>query len=182
MSLVVFCCIWVYLYVLQKSDKGQIFCWSIQTALGSGGCLFVLFVCLIDCHHAQKPENCPISDLFNLTPKYFLPLLHYTDLVPPFTDPVPPSTNQYRPTLTQYHRVSTITAMCWSSTTKYQQVSSHTDPVQSYMNQYRSMLTQYHQVSTITAIYWSSTSKYQQVSPHTGPIPSSINQYRLLLT
>ena len=51
----------------------------------------------IDCHHAQKPENCPISDLFNLTPKYFLQLLHYTDLVPPSTHPVPPSTNQCRP-------------------------------------------------------------------------------------
>ena len=84
---------------LHKSDKGQIFHWSSQTALGSGGCLFV------DCHHAQKPENCPISDLFNLTPKYVLALLPFTDLVPPSTDPVPPSTNQYRPKLTQYHHV-----------------------------------------------------------------------------
>ena len=54
---------------LQKSDKGQIFYWSRHTALGSGGCLVV-------CHHAQKHEKSPISDLFNLTPKYFLPLLH----------------------------------------------------------------------------------------------------------
>ena len=60
-----------------------------------------LFDRLIVCHHAQKPENCPSSDLFNLTSKYFLPLLPYTDLVPPSTDPVPPSTNQYRPILTQ---------------------------------------------------------------------------------
>ena len=70
-----------------------------------------LFDRLIVCHHAQKPENCPSSDLFNLTSKYFLPLLPYTDLVPPSTDPVPPSTNQYCPILTQYHHGSTITAL-----------------------------------------------------------------------
>ena len=62
-------------------------------------------------NHAQKPENGPISDLFNLTSKYFLPLLPYTDLVLPSTNPVPPSTNQYRPKLTQYHHVSTITTL-----------------------------------------------------------------------
>ena len=67
-----------------------------------------LFVC---CHHAKKPENGLSSDLFNLTPKYFLPLLPYSDLVPPSTDPVPPSANQYRPILTNYHYVSTITAL-----------------------------------------------------------------------
>ena len=55
----------------------------------------------------KKPQNCPISDFFDLTPKYFLPLLPYTDLVPPSTDPVPPSTNHYGPILTQYHHVST---------------------------------------------------------------------------
>ena len=75
---------------------------QVRRALGSYGCLFVR-------HHAQILEYCPISDLFNLTPKYFLPLLPYTDLVPPSTDPVQPSTNQYRPILTQY-RPNTI--MC----------------------------------------------------------------------
>ena len=54
----------------------------------------------------KKPQNCPISDFFNLTPKYFLPLLPYTDLVPPSTDPVPSYINHYRPTLTQYHHAS----------------------------------------------------------------------------
>ena len=58
-------------------------------------------LCSIDCHHAQKPEKCPILDLFNLTPKYFLPLLPCTDLVPSSTDPVPPSTNQCCSMLTQ---------------------------------------------------------------------------------
>ena len=91
---------------LQKSDRGQIVYWSIQTALGSGSCS--LFVC----HHAQKPESCPISDLFNLIPKYFLPL-------PPSTDPVPPSTNQYRPILTQCHLGPTSTAFYWPSTITY---------------------------------------------------------------
>ena len=72
--------------VLQECDKGQIFYWSIQTCSR----IMRLFV---DCHHAQKPKNRPLSDFFDLTPKNFLPLLPYTDLVPPSTDPVPPSTN-----------------------------------------------------------------------------------------
>ena len=56
--------------------------------------------CLMDCHHAQKPQNCPISDFFDLTPKYFLVFLHYTDLVPPSTDPVPPLVVHQVPTST----------------------------------------------------------------------------------
>ena len=45
-------------------------------------------LCSIDCHHAQKPENCPILDLFNLTPKYFLPLLHLLT-IPNFNSSLP---------------------------------------------------------------------------------------------
>ena len=117
------------LNTLQESDKGQIFYWSIQTCSR----IMRLFV---DCRlwPCSKTSKLPFSDFFDLTPKYFLPLLPYTDLVPPSTDPVPPSTNQYRPKLTQCHHVSTITALYWSSTTKYQQVSPHTDPVPSCIN------------------------------------------------
>ena len=75
---------------------------QFRPALGSGCCLIVTML--------KKPQNCPISDFFDLTPKYFLPQ-PYTDLVPPSTDPVPPSTNQYRRILTQYHHGSTITAL-----------------------------------------------------------------------
>ena len=112
---------------------------KVRRALGSCGCSSInwLIVTML-----KKPENGPISDLFNLTPKYFLPLLPYTDLVPPSTDPVPPSTNQYRPILTQYHHGSTITALYWSIATMYQQVEPHTDPVPSCINQYRLLLTQ----------------------------------------
>ena len=158
-------------------------------------------------NHAQKPENGPISDLFNLTPKYFLPLLPYSDLVPPSTDPVPPSAN--RPILTNYHYVSTITALYWSSTNKYQQVSPHThpvpsciastafywprtimyqpvlpstDPVPLYIDQYHSKLTQYHQVSTSTAFYWPNIIMYQPVPLHTDPVTSYINPYCSILT
>ena len=67
--------------------------------------------CSVDCHHAQKTSKLPYFRLFGPIPKYFLPLLPYTDLVPPSTDPVPPSTNQYRRILTQYHHGSTITAL-----------------------------------------------------------------------
>ena len=112
--------LWIFLiiiivflfWLLQKSDKDQTFYWSSQTCSR----IRRLFG---RCHHPQKPENCPISDFFNLTSKYFLLLLPYTDLVPLSTDPVPPSTNQYRPIMTQYHHVSTIADLCWSSTTKY---------------------------------------------------------------
>ena len=69
---------------LQKSEEVNFFTDQVRRALGSGGCSFV-------CHHAQKSENCPISDLFNLTPKYFLPLLHLL--------------TWYSLLLTQYHQV-----------------------------------------------------------------------------
>ena len=65
---------------------------QFRPALGSGCCLIVTML--------KKPQNCPISDFFDLTLKYFLLLLHYTDQVPPSTDSVPPSTNQYCPILT----------------------------------------------------------------------------------
>ena len=81
--------------------KVKFFTDQFRPALGPGCCLIVTML--------KKPQNCPILDFFDLTRKYFLPLLPYTVLVPPSTDPVPPSTNQYRPKLTQYHHVSTIT-------------------------------------------------------------------------
>ena len=67
---------------------------QFRPALGSGGWLVVV-------NHAQKTSKLPYFRLFWPIPKYFLPLLPYTDLVPPSTDPVPPSTNQYRRILTQ---------------------------------------------------------------------------------
>ena len=164
-------------HILQESDKGQIFYWSIQTCSRIRRLIGWWIVTML-----KKPQNCSISDFFDLTPKYFLPLLPYTDLVPPSTDPVPPSTNQYRPILTQYHHVSTITALCCSSTTKYQQVSPHTDPVTSCINHYRPLLIQYHQVRPSIAPYWPSTIIYQPVPLHTVPVPPSINKYRPILT
>ena len=135
--------LWIYCRSLMKvkfsTDK-------FRRALGSGGCLFV------DCRHAQKPENCPFSDLFNLTLKYFLPLLHYNDLVPSSSDPAPPSTNQYRPILTQHHQIVTSTAQYyhvstsstsyWPSDIIYQPVLPYTDPAPPSNNQYRLLLTQ----------------------------------------
>ena len=73
-------------------------------------------------------------------PKYFLPLLPYTDLVPPSTDPEPPSTNQYRPILTQHHPVSTITTLYCPSTIIY---NNHYRPITYH---------QYHHAST--SINW----------------------------
>ena len=125
-----------------------------------------LFV--VCCHHAQKPENGPISDLFNLTPNYFLPSLPYTDLEPPFTDPVPPRL--------------TSTALYWPSNIMYQLLPPSTDPVPPSINKYRPILTQYHHVSTSTAIYWPSNTKYQPEPPSTDPVPSYINQCHSILT
>ena len=62
---------------------------QFRPALGSGCWLIDWSIVTM----LKKPQNCPISDFFDLTPKYFLPLLPFTDLVPPSTDPVPPSTN-----------------------------------------------------------------------------------------
>ena len=68
----------------------------------------------------KKPQDCPVSDFFDLTPKYFLLLLLYTDLVPPSTDPVPPSTSQYHPRLTWYQPVPTYTVVAWGLQTPAQ--------------------------------------------------------------
>ena len=141
---------------------------QFRPAPGSGCCLIVTLL--------KKPQNCLISYFFDLTPIYFLSLLHYTDPVPPSSDPVPPNTKQYRPILTQYHHGSTITALYWSSATKYQQVEPHTDPVPSCINQYRLLLTRYHQVPNSTAFCWTSTIIYQPVPLYTDPVPPSINQ------
>ena len=147
---------------------------QVRRALGSGGCSFVV------CHHAQKPENGPNSDLFNLTPKYFLPLLPCSDLVPPSTEPVPPSTKQCCPILTQYHNASTSTAFYWPSTTKYQPLPPYTDPVSPLVvHQVQTSIDQYW---TSTTLYRPSTTKYQSVLTYTDPVISCIDQYRLLLT
>ena len=58
---------------LQKSDKSQIFYWSSQTALRSGSRLIDRWIDGWNVNHAQKPENGPISDLFNLTQNTFCP-------------------------------------------------------------------------------------------------------------
>ena len=118
----------------------------------------------------KKPQNCPISDFFNLTPKYFLPLLPYTDLVPPSTDPVPPSTNWYWPStimdqpprliLIHCHHVPTSRAPYWPSTIMYQPA------------------TQYHQVPTGTVIYWPST-QLHHFEP-TGSFRQKIKPYSML--
>ena len=96
---------------------------QFRHALGSG-CR------LIDCDHAQKTSKLPYFRLFRPDTQILLPILPYTDLVPPSTNPVPPSTKQYCPILTQYHHGSTITAFYWSIATMYQQVEPHRDPVQ----------------------------------------------------
>ena len=80
----------------------------------------------------KKTQNYPFSDFFNLTPKYILPLLPYTDClllttkyrpVLASTDPVLSYINQHHPKLTHYHQVST--------------------------NKYCTILTQYHQARSL---------------------------------
>ena len=137
--------------VLQESDKGQISYWSNQTCSR----IMLSIDWLIDwlVTMLKKPQNCPISDFFDLTPKYFLVFLHYTDLVPPSTDPVPPSTNQYRPILTQYHQILTSTAFYWASIIMYQPVLLHTNPVLSYINPHCPILTKYQPVPPSVKIF-----------------------------
>ena len=85
--------------ILQKSDKGQIFYWSSQTALGSGGCS------LFDCHQLKNLKT--ISDLYNLTPKYFWPLLPNTSAQRvPEPDPIPGISFDTRPDPIQFWKSS----------------------------------------------------------------------------
>ena len=181
--------LWLPKPFLQKSDKGQVFYWSSQTSTRFSRLVVTML---------KKPQNCPISDFFILTPKYFLPycliltwnrLLLYHQVpnstwpstityqpVPPYTDPLPPRTNQDRPILTHFHQVPTNTAPYWPSITKYQPTPPHTDPLLPQTNQHRSILTQYHQVPTSTAPYWPITTTNQPVPPNTGQVPPSTNQ------
>ena len=184
-------------FFLQKSDKGQVFYWSSQTSTRFSRLVVTML---------KKPQNCPISDFFILTPKYFLPycliltwnrllLTQYHQVpnstwpstityqpVPPYTDPLPPRTNQDRPILTHFHHVPTNTAPYWPSITKYQPTPPHTDPLLPQTNQHRSILTQYHQVPTSTAPYWPITTTNQPVPPNTAPVPPSTDQHRPILT
>ena len=52
--------------ILQESEKGQISYWSIHTCTR-----IMLSIDWLIVNHAQKPENGPISDLFNLTQNTF---------------------------------------------------------------------------------------------------------------
>ena len=123
--------LWLPKPFLQKSDKGQVFIDQVRPALGPVGWLVGW---LSPC--SKKPQNCPISDFFNLTPKYFLPyclILTWNRLL-----------------LTQYHQVPNST---WPSTITYQPVPPYTDPLPPRTNQDRPILTHFHQVPTNTAPY-----------------------------
>ena len=69
---------------------------QFRPALGSGGCSIVTML--------KKPQNCPISDFFDLYPNTFCPYC----LIQTW----------YRLLLTQYHQVPT-------STTIYQQITTN---------------------------------------------------------
>ena len=119
---------------LQKSDKGQIFYWSTQTALGSGGCR----LSSIGCNHAQKTSKLPYFRLFRpdtqilsaLTALYwpsnafYWPSTTGYQPVPTDTDLVPSWIKHYRLILTQCHQVptATFTTLYWLNTTKFQRL------------------------------------------------------------
>ena len=148
--------LWLPKPFLQKSDKGQVFYWSSQTSTRFSRLVVTML---------KKPQNCPISDFFILTPKYFLPyclILTWNRLL-----------------LTQYHQVPNST---WPSTITYQPVPPYTDPLPPRTNQDRPILTHFHHVPTNTAPYWPSITKYQPTPPHTDPLPPQTNQYCPILT
>ena len=166
--------------MLQESDKGQIFYWSIQTCSR----IRLLFVWLIvDCHHARKTSKLPYFRLFRpdtqilsaLTALYWPSIAFYWPSttkyqpVPPYNDALPLCVNHYRPLLIQYHQVPTSIAH-WPSTIMYWPVPPSIDPVPPSTNCYRLLLTQYHHISTSTAFYWLSTTKYQPVPLPTDPV------------
>ena len=127
--------LWLPKPFLQKSDKGQVFYWSSQTSTRFSRLVVTML---------KKPQNCPISDFFILTPKYFLPycliltwnrlLLTQYHQVPTGTDPVPSLINHHRLILIHFHHVPTSRAPYWPSTIMYQPLPPSTDPVPSYIN------------------------------------------------
>ena len=98
---------------LQESEKGQISYWSIQTCTR----IMLSIDWLIDwlLTMLKKPQNCPISDFFDLYPNTFCPYC----LIQTW----------YRLLLTQYHQVPTSTAVYWPSTIMDQPLPPYTDPV-----------------------------------------------------
>ena len=113
--------LWLPKPFLQKSDKGQVFYWSSQTSTRFSRLVVTML---------KKPQNCPISDFFILTPKYFLPfclILTWNRLL-----------------LTQYHQVPTSTGLYWPITITYQPVPPYTDPLPPRTNQDRPILTRAH--------------------------------------
>ena len=139
----------IQIELLQESEKGQIFYWSIQT------CSRIRL--LFDCDHAQKTSKLPYFRLFwpdtqilsALTALYWPSTAFYWPSttkyqpVPPSTDPVPSCITYYRPLLIQYHQVSTSIATYWPSAIIYQPVPPSTDPVTPSTNRNRLLLTQY---------------------------------------
>ena len=177
---------------LQESDKSQIFYWSSQTALGSGGCFLFdwlivtmlknLKTALFQTFSTWHRILSAFTALYWPSTAFYWPSTTKYQPVPPYTDPVPSWINHYRLILIQCHQVPTSRATYWPSTIMYQPVSPSSDPVPPSTEQYRLLLNQYHHISTSTAPYWPSTTKYQSIPTYTDPVPSYINQYRLLLT
>ena len=173
---------------LQESDKSQIFYWSSQTALGSGGCrrwltmLKNLKTALFQTFSTWHRILSAFTALYWPSTAFYWPSTTKYQPVPPYTDPVPSWINHYRLILIQCHQVPTSRATYWPSTIMYQPVSPSSDPVPPSTEQYRLLLNQYHHISTSTAPYWPSTTKYQSIPTYTDPVPPSTNQYRLLLT
>ena len=98
--------------------KVKFFTDQVRCALGSGSCS------IVDCHHAQKPEDCPIATQYQQ--------------LPPYNDPIPPSINHCRPILIQYHQVPTSINQYRLLLTQYHLVAS--------INHYRPILIQYHHI------------------------------------
>ena len=181
------------IFVLQESDKSQIFYWSSQTCNRirqlidwcMGGLLTMLKnlkTALFQTFSTWHRILSAFTALYWPSTAFYWPSTTKYQPVPPHTDPVPSWINHYRLILIQCHQVPTSRATYWPSTIMYQPVSPSSDPVPPSTEQYRLLLNQYHHISTSTAPYWPSTTKYQSIPTYTDPVPPSTNQYRLLLT
>ena len=97
----------IQIELLQESEKGQIFYWSIQTCTR----IRLLF---------DWPSTTKYQSIFNTVP--YWPSTIICKPVPPSTYPVPPITNCCRLLLTKCHHISTSTAPYWPSINQNQPI------------------------------------------------------------
>ena len=140
------CCL---VKILQESDKGQIFYWSIQTCSRIRRLIDWLSPCSKNLKTALfqtlRPDTQILSALTALywpSTAFYWPSTTKYQPVPSYTDPVPSGIKHHCLILIHCHQVLTSRAPYWPITIMDQPVSPTSDPVPPSTDQYCLLLNQ----------------------------------------